>query len=72
MRALLGDDHPLTLGCAANLSVDMRAEGETQAADALKADTMERYARTLGTEHPDAVVGAADQRLDLDFDPPPI
>ena len=41
-------------------------------ADALLADTMSGYADTLGTEHPDAQVAATGQRLDFDFDPPPI
>jgi tetratricopeptide (TPR) repeat protein len=72
MRALLGADHPMTLGCAANLSVDRRAAGDTEAAEELKADTMRRYAATLGPDHPDTLVAMADQRLDLDFDPPPI
>lgn len=72
MRALLGENHPATLGCAANLSVDLRAMGDTAAADTLKADTIKRYVATLGADSPDAQVAVADERLDLDFDPPPI
>lgn len=69
---LLGRDHPLTLGCAANLVIDFRKLGRTEEAEELFADTMERYARTIGRGHPDAVVAASGNRLDFDFDPPPI
>jgi tetratricopeptide (TPR) repeat protein len=72
LRRILGENHPLTLGCAANLVVDLRAEGSVEDAEQLLADTMNRYASTLGTDHPDATTAAAGQRLDFDFDPPPI
>lgn len=72
LRGLLGDDHPTTLACAANLSLDRRASGAVAEADALFSETMARYAATVGTDHPDAVVAAAGERLDQDFDPPPI
>jgi tetratricopeptide (TPR) repeat protein len=71
-RALMGDDHPATLGCAANLSLDLRATGAVEAGDELAASTMERYLATLGADNPDAEVAAAGERLDFDFDPPPI
>jgi hypothetical protein len=60
------------LGCAANLAVDLRAGDATAEAEALAADTMSRYAATLGLSHPDAQVAAEGRRLDFDFDPPPI
>jgi tetratricopeptide (TPR) repeat protein len=72
LRALLGSDHPLTLGCATNLVVDLRADGATAEANSLLADTMSRYEATLGLSHPDAVVAAKGNRIDFDFDPPPI
>jgi tetratricopeptide (TPR) repeat protein len=72
LRALLGDDHPTTLACAANLSLDLRESGAVAEADALLSDTRARHAATLGADHPDAMVAAAGQRLDQDFDPPPI
>lgn len=72
LRTLLGHDHPTTLACAANLALDMRASGAVAEADALFSETMARYAATLGTDHPDAEVAAAGERLDQDFDPPPI
>jgi len=72
LASLLGEDYPMTLGCAANLIVDLRTLGEDTEADALFADTMRRYESTLGLGHPDAVAAAGGQRLDFEFDPPPI
>ena len=65
-----GDDYPLTLGCAANLSVDLRADGAVEEADRLAEDTRARYAATLGAGHPDAEAAAEGRRLDFDIDPP--
>lgn len=79
LRSLLGTDHFMTLTCAANLSVDLEREGREQLDDALQEegeqlyeDTIHRYARVLGLNHPDAVVAAERRHLDCDFDPPPI
>jgi tetratricopeptide (TPR) repeat protein len=72
LRELLGEDHPLTLGCAANLVVDLRADGSDEEAEWLSADTLDRYAATLGSGHPDATAAMKGNRLDFDFDPPPI
>jgi Tetratricopeptide repeat len=70
LRGLVGEEHPITLGCAANLTLDLRADGAVNNADKLAADTMNRYSHTLGTDHPDAQAAAAERRLDFDFDPP--
>ena len=72
LRRLLGENHPLALGCAANLALDLAAAGELEAARTLSDDTMTRYRAALGDEHPDVQVAAAGDRLDFDFDPPPI
>jgi tetratricopeptide (TPR) repeat protein len=72
LRTVLGLTHPVTLGCAANLSIDRRADGDVTGSEELAAETMAAYRATLGLDHPDAVVAAAGNRLDLDFDPPPI
>jgi tetratricopeptide (TPR) repeat protein len=72
LTELLGKDHPMTLGCAANLVIDLRTLGQETEADALFADTMRRYEGTLGLGHPDAVNAVEGQRLDFEFDPPPI
>jgi Tetratricopeptide repeat/NB-ARC domain len=71
-RRLLGENHPMTLGCASNLAVDLRAEGSDEEAERLSADTVDRYVATLGSGHPDAVAAMEGERLDFDFDPPPI
>jgi hypothetical protein len=72
LRRLLGDDHPMTLGCAANTVVDLRAEGLNEEADRLSEDTLTRLRVALGDGHPDTVAAAEGRRLDFDFDPPPI
>ena len=62
----------MTLGCAANLSIDLGKDGAEDEAASLAEDTLERYYRTLGPEHPDVKVAQSGKRLDFDFDPPPI
>jgi Tetratricopeptide repeat len=71
-RRVLGEDHPVTLGCAANLSLDLRAAGLSAEAERLFADTISRYRKTLGDDHPDTITAAEGRRLEPDFDPPPI
>ena len=71
-RLRVGEDHPLALGCAANLALDLRAAGDSDAADALLARTMSGYSRMLGADHPEAQAAAAGERINFDFDPPPI
>jgi hypothetical protein len=72
LTRLLGEAHPLSLGCAANLAADLRAGGAVEAAEQLLSDTQSRYAKSLGSGHPSAVRAAAANRVDADFDPPPI
>jgi len=72
LRRLLGEDHPLTIACAANLVHDLRAEGAGEEADRLAEDTLARYDRVLGLGHPDAKAFLDNRRLDFDIDPPPI
>jgi tetratricopeptide (TPR) repeat protein len=69
---LVGEDDPLTLGCAANLALDLYADGAVAEAEKLAEETQHRYNETLGAAHPDAAVAAVGNRLDFDFDPPPI
>ncbi len=71
-RRLLGESHPVPLGSAANLALDLRAEGAQEEAELLLTETLSRYADTIGAEHPEAQAARAGQRLDFDFDPPPI
>jgi tetratricopeptide (TPR) repeat protein len=72
LTALLGPDHPTTLGCAANLALDRMTAGDEAGGQELREEALERYHLTLGDEHPDTVVAKARERLDPDFDPPPI
>ena len=72
LSALLGADHPHTLGCAANLALDLMATGDKDAGKALQEKTLKRYEETQGPDFPDIVVAAEGNRLDPDFDPPPI
>jgi Tetratricopeptide repeat len=71
-RKLLGKENPLALECAANLVVDLRADGADEDADRLLAETLAHYAATLGPDHPEARTAAEGQRINPDFDPPPI
>jgi hypothetical protein len=72
VKKVLGTTHPLSLAAAANLSLDLRADGVSEAAAELSAETMRGYAETLSLNHPDAVVAAEGRRLDFDFDPQPL
>jgi Tetratricopeptide repeat len=68
----LGLDHPHTLGCAASVTVVLSALGHEQDAAALRADTLERYARTLGYDHPDVQLFVAGHQFEADFTPLPL
>ena len=69
---LVGPDHLLTLGCSANMVLDMRAVGADAEAAALSADTMSRFSRVLGPDSPENQAAMAGERINFDFDPPPI
>lgn len=71
-RELLGPDHPHTLVCATNVALDMDATGRADESKALAEDTMRRYRRVLSEEHPDVQAGLRGERLDFDFEPPPL
>jgi hypothetical protein len=72
LREVLGAKHPATLGCAANLALDIRADGADEAADHLAGETTSDLAEVLGTEHPQTKSALLGNRIDDDFDPPPI
>ena len=69
---MLGSTHPLSLAGAANLSLDLRADGADEAATELSAQAMRDYQETLSLTPPDAVIAAKGRRLDFDFDPQPL
>lgn len=72
LRTVLGETHPVTQSCAANLALDLRADGETTAADAMAEQAMAGLAEVLGPDHPDTRAAGRGERINIDFDPPPI
>jgi hypothetical protein len=54
-----------------NLAADLRSLGESIAANSLEHDCLERYGRTLGRAHPEAVLAQERGRIDCDIEPPP-
>jgi Tetratricopeptide repeat len=68
----LGPQSPFTLGCAANLALDLRADDAEAEAEALAGEAIDQLARTLGPAHPYTRAAQAGERLNFDFDPPPI
>jgi tetratricopeptide (TPR) repeat protein len=71
-RNVLGPDHPHTLVCATNLALDLRAVDRMDEADTLLTETLVRYRQALGADHPDVRAGENGERLDFDFEPPPL
>jgi hypothetical protein len=69
---LLGPDHPLTLGSAVNLSLDLTATGAEEAAEAMLNEALASYRGRLGPDHPDTLAAGEGRPLNPDFDPPPI
>jgi tetratricopeptide (TPR) repeat protein len=69
---LVGPDHFLTLGCAANLALDLRAIGADAEAEAMYAETVSRFTSVFGNDNPETETAVAGERLNFDFDPPPI
>jgi tetratricopeptide (TPR) repeat protein len=66
-----GPDHPYTLGCALNHALDLERIGREREGNALRRDTIERFDRVLGADHPDSVTARNRQRIDADIEPPP-
>lgn len=55
----MGEDHPDTLNSANNLANDLRQLGEHDQARTLNEDTLQRFRRVLGEEHPTPSARAA-------------
>ncbi|WP_328814971.1 FxSxx-COOH system tetratricopeptide repeat protein [Nonomuraea cypriaca] len=72
VQTYFSPDHYLSLVCAANLSLDLRATGAEEEAGRLLAETTRRFDLVMGREHPDSLALLAGERIDCDFDPPPI
>jgi tetratricopeptide (TPR) repeat protein len=69
---LVGAGHPVSLGCTANLVLDLRATGAKEEADSLFAVVKSGYQGLFGDDHPETRALMAGERLNFDFDPPPI
>lgn len=67
-----GPDHPYTLSCAMNLSQDLRALGEEKQAATLAEETIERLRAKLRPGHPLIEQAVRGERLECDFEPPPL
>ncbi|WP_166427197.1 FxSxx-COOH system tetratricopeptide repeat protein [Nonomuraea mesophila] len=72
IRTHFDEDHYISLVCAANLSHDLRATGAEAEADRLLSEVKQRFDTVMGREHPDALAMMAGERINCDFDPPPI
>jgi tetratricopeptide (TPR) repeat protein len=72
LTKLLGETHAHTLGCAANLALDMIATGDEEAGKELQSRILAVLKETYGEDSPDYAVAAKGDRLDPDFDPPPV
>lgn len=72
IQAHYGPDHYLALICAANLSQDLQQAGAEDEAKRMRDDTMRRFEAVMGPEHPETLAMLTGERLDCDFDPPPI
>jgi hypothetical protein len=62
---LLGEDHPHTLACSANLGLDLQGAGDKARGERIGAEAIERLRRTLGNDHPDVLIAVAGQRIDI-------
>ncbi|KPM52418.1 tetratricopeptide repeat protein [Frankia sp. CcI49] len=70
---LLGPDHPHALVCATNVALDLsQTAGREEEGRRLATETSQRYRRVLGPDHPDVQAGERGERLDFDFEPPPL
>lgn len=72
LRNTLWPEHPITLACTINLALDLRATGQEIEATQLRSDALELYTHTLGNQHPATQAAFEGQRLDIDFDLPPV
>ncbi|MGW0809367.1 FxSxx-COOH system tetratricopeptide repeat protein [Nonomuraea sp. NPDC002799] len=65
-------DHYLSIVCAANLCVDLRAVGEDKEYKRLLAEVTQQFDVSMRRDHPESLAVLAGERINVDFDPPPI
>jgi tetratricopeptide (TPR) repeat protein len=66
-----GEDHPYTLVCALNHALNLQDAGREGEAEPLWQETVVRFDRVLGADHPDSQAARERRRLDADIEPPP-
>jgi hypothetical protein len=54
-----------------NLSIDLRATGDRERADALFAESVEGLRHVLGQDHPEVIAIEQGARTEGDIEPPP-
>jgi hypothetical protein len=52
--------------------LDLRAIGADAEAEAMYAETVSRFTSVFGNDNPETETAVAGERLNFDFDPPPI
>jgi hypothetical protein len=68
MREVLGDHHPDTLVCEANLAVTRHQAGRARDAEELRIQTLGRLGQVVGLKHPLAGSLKKWRRIDLDLE----
>jgi hypothetical protein len=63
-------EHPLTLGCMANLGLDLRALGDLEEGRRLLDRAMSQLAIYPGMQDPEVVLVSGQHRLQFDIEPP--
>ncbi|SDK60695.1 FxSxx-COOH system tetratricopeptide repeat protein [Nonomuraea jiangxiensis] len=73
LRRQFKSSYPLLLACATNHALDTTAAGFEEEAEALLEEARQGYAQAMTVDHPDARLAlVARERMNCDFDPPPI
>lgn len=71
-QPILGQNHPDTIVCRANLALTLRALGRIPEADQLQEQARYDLARLLGENHPHTESVRAGKRIHRDLEPLPV
>jgi len=71
-RIVLGPQHPSTMACQLNLSLDLAALERGGEAQVEFDATMEKFLSVFGATHPATVAAGQRQRANCDADPMPL
>ncbi|MET7334054.1 FxSxx-COOH system tetratricopeptide repeat protein [Nonomuraea sp. NPDC005650] len=72
IQTYFSPEHYLSLVCATNLALDLQATGAEEGAKRLQSESMRHFDLIMGREHPETLAAMAGERLNCDFDPPPV